>query len=34
MNEGKEVLQLYPADVLSLDTHNKAVIKASDFISY
>lgn len=24
----------YPADVLSLDNHNKAVIKASDFISY
>lgn len=33
MNEGKEVLQLCPADILSLDTLIKAIIKASDCIS-
>lgn len=29
MSKGKEVLQLYHTDVLSSDTHIKAVIKAS-----
>lgn len=30
MREGKEVLQLHCADVLSPDSHIKAVIKAFD----
>lgn len=33
MSEGKEELQLCHADVLSLDTHIKVVIKASDCVS-
>lgn len=33
MSEGKEVVQLYRADVLSSDTYIKAVIKASDCVS-